>query len=270
MGMKDELIALSSWAAGRHNTRFASLTDEEYLWEPFEDCWTLRLAADGTSRGDHSLPEPDPPPFTTLAWRMWHLIELYGSARNAQWLGVEQSGDPCGDFEDPAPATAAEALATLERATTQWLAHIDAITEEELQQPIGPIGGQYAKETKAAFVYHQLDEVIHHGAEVAMMRDLYRATVTPDESWKTSVLGAAGRGRWDLVVDLVKNGAGVNDVLIDGRTALHSAAAVGREDVVELLLEHGANRDAIESTWNATPLVWAQFFGRDKVVALLS
>jgi hypothetical protein len=37
------------------------------------------------------------------------------------------------------------------------------------------LGGAFADSTRRAFALHILDELIHHGAEVALLRDLYRA-----------------------------------------------------------------------------------------------
>lgn len=34
--------------------------------------------------------------------------------------------------------------------------------------------GPYAEGTRVSWVLHVLDEVIHHGAEVGLLRDLYR------------------------------------------------------------------------------------------------
>jgi len=54
----------------------------------------------------------------------------------------------------------------------------------------------------------------------------------------------------------------------DGRTALHWAATVGAADIVSYLLEHGADKDAQDST-NWTPLHCASSAGRDGVVSEL-
>jgi hypothetical protein len=40
---------------------------------------------------------------------------------------------------------------------------------------MGAVAGPYVDSTRAAFVLHELDELIHHAAEVAALRDLYRA-----------------------------------------------------------------------------------------------
>ncbi len=49
------------------------LTDEEYLWEPVADCWTLHPTDDGQVLYDHAWPPPRPSPFTTIAWRLCHI-----------------------------------------------------------------------------------------------------------------------------------------------------------------------------------------------------
>jgi len=43
-----------------------------------------------------------------------------------------------------------------------------------VKRPPGPVAGPFAGDDKASFVLHQLDEQIHHGAELGVLRDLYR------------------------------------------------------------------------------------------------
>ena len=50
--------------------RLDGLTDDEYFWEPVPDCWTVH--SDGGV--DFVYPEPTPTPFTTIAWRLAHVI----------------------------------------------------------------------------------------------------------------------------------------------------------------------------------------------------
>jgi hypothetical protein len=58
--------------------RLDGLDDQEYLWEPVDGCWSVRRRPDGHwtpdlgPRGSTWTPE-DPPPVTTIAWRLWHL-----------------------------------------------------------------------------------------------------------------------------------------------------------------------------------------------------
>jgi hypothetical protein len=51
---------------------------------------------------------------------------------------------------------------------------VRALGPEGLMRPIGPAGGPYAKEPMAALVLHINREALHHGAEIALLRDLYR------------------------------------------------------------------------------------------------
>jgi uncharacterized damage-inducible protein DinB len=167
-----DIIALSDYAYQRTWSRLAGLTDDEYFWEPVPGCCTVRRTKSGDYRADDA-DRADTAPFTTIAWRLWHLIENYGSIRQPQWLGVERAP---GGFErhDPAPSTAAEALAVLEHAHDFWQGVLQELPAASWWEPLGPIAGEYAESSKASLVLHHLDEQIHHGAELGVLRDLYR------------------------------------------------------------------------------------------------
>ncbi len=66
------------WVAG-YRPRLTGLTDEEYLWEPVGDCWTLHPTDDGLALNDHAWPPPRPSPFATIAWRLCHIGRLPGT-----------------------------------------------------------------------------------------------------------------------------------------------------------------------------------------------
>jgi uncharacterized damage-inducible protein DinB len=177
-----DLIALSDYVYERTRSRLDGLTDTEYLWEPVPGCWTIRRAASGKYQADHS-DSPGLPPFTTIAWRLWHLVECYAGVRNPQWLGL--SRQPAGfERDDPAPASAAEAVSVLERAHAFWQGLIQDLSADSLREPLGPVAGSYAEDDKASLVLHQLDEQIHHGAELGVLRDLYQHSRTPDKTAK--------------------------------------------------------------------------------------
>jgi hypothetical protein len=167
-----DIIDLSDYAYQRTRSRLAGLTDDEYFWEPVPGCCTIRRTESGDYRADDA-DQPGIPPFTTIAWRLWHLIEVYGGKRNPKWLGVER---PPGlfDRDDPAPATAAEAIAVLACAHDFWQDLLQELPAASWWEPLGPIAHEYAESSKAALVLHQLDEQIHHGAELGVMRDLYQ------------------------------------------------------------------------------------------------
>ena len=61
------------------------------------------------------------------------------------------------------------------QAYGRFRAAITAVEPTALLEPLGPIGGPFARDTRLGFVLHELDELIHHGAEVGTMRDVYRA-----------------------------------------------------------------------------------------------
>jgi uncharacterized damage-inducible protein DinB len=177
---KADLIALSDYVYERTRGRLDGLTDTEYFWEPVAGCWTIRRAGSDMYQADHS-DSSGIPPFTTIAWRLWHLVECYGGIRNPQWLGVQRQ--PAGfERDDPAPATAAEAVAVLERAHAFWQGLLRELPADSWWEPLGPVAGPYGESDKASLVLHQLDEQIHHGAELGVLRDLYRHIRTPQRT----------------------------------------------------------------------------------------
>ena len=283
--VRKELLDLVAEAYGnRLWPRLEGLTDDEYLWEPVDDCWTVHPNGDGSSTSDWGLIWDEAPPFTTIAWRMCHLIDCYGSRRTAIWLGLPQQPGP---LEDGVPTTAAEALDKLARAHDILVGYISAVGEDELWTKIGPIGGIYAEHTKLSLLLHQLDEVIHHGAEIALLRDLYRAR-RPEDPFVLAVLkgdraevermcaqddGLAARmveadpglmlraaetGRWPAIPILADLGFPLEGPT--GRGPLHHATAANHLDTIRYLVERGADTDAKDPTYDSTPLGWAEYF----------
>ena len=74
------------------------------------------------------------------------------------------------------PGDAEAAVAFLERSYRRWHDGIAALDEEGLRRPLGPTGGPYATDPMAALIAHINREAMHHGAEIGLLRDLYRAT----------------------------------------------------------------------------------------------
>lgn len=188
-----DIMGLSEYVYRRTRSRLAGLTDDEYFWEPVPGCFTLRRTGSGIYRADRArrpaavlrpdtgagagsgggADDGDQPPFTTIAWRLWHLIETYGGKRNPQWLGVRR--EPGGfEQDDPAPGSAAQAIAVLERAHAFWQGVLEDVSAASWWEPLGPLAGPFAEDDRASLVLHQLDEQIHHGAELGVLRDLYR------------------------------------------------------------------------------------------------
>ena len=173
MDLKSNLVPLSDHVFDRTHSRLAGLTDQEYFWEPVADCWSVRVGSDGTATVD-SGPDSESAPVTTIAWRLWHLVTCYGDARNELWLrGTDDGG---GEVRCAPRADAAAAIEALEVAHAWWKDLLASLSDDELAAPLGPTAGPYAEASRAGFALHQIDEMIHHGAEVALLRDLFAAS----------------------------------------------------------------------------------------------
>ena len=155
------------------------LTDEEYFWEPVDGCWNLRPRAEATTPmaagtgdlvADFAYPEPVPAPVTTIAWRLAHVIVGVFGSRNAIHFG-----GPPADYETWTYATTAgEALAQLDAGYRRWVDGVGTLGAAGLERAIGPREGEWAASPYADLVLHISREVLHHGAEVLLLRDLFR------------------------------------------------------------------------------------------------
>jgi hypothetical protein len=83
-------------------------------------------------------------------------------------------GGPTADYQSWNYATdAASALAQLDNAYTRWIKGVRGLTDTALAAPCGPAEGPFAEYPMLALVLHINREFIHHGAEIACLRDLY-------------------------------------------------------------------------------------------------
>jgi len=167
------------------------LTDDEYLWEPAPHCWSIRPRAAGPGPGpgprgridqqcgagdwgrDSARPvHPSPPPFTTIAWRLGHLSEML-TLRADHTIGshaltrddYRHSGDAAG------------ALAAFAAGAEAWRAALTSADDAALDQ-VGRStypDGSDPEEPFIEIVWWVNQELLHHGAEIALLRDLYRA-----------------------------------------------------------------------------------------------
>ena len=73
----------------------------------------------------------------------------------------------------PAPRTA---LRQLDAAYGGWITGVRTLGADDLNRPCGPAEGPYADHPLGELILHINREVIHHGAEIACIRDLYAHT----------------------------------------------------------------------------------------------
>jgi hypothetical protein len=163
--------------------RLQGLTDDEYFWEPVDGAWSVRPNAEGVLvlDGTDGRSEPDPPPVTTIAWRLVHIAVGVFYSRASTFFGdgsVPQDADMFDPRHRPAelPGTAADALALLEKSYRWWADGVLGLDDEALTKPIGPRGAFFANDPMANLVLHLNREAMHHGGEIGTLRDLYRAT----------------------------------------------------------------------------------------------
>ena len=174
--------------------RLDGLTDEEHRWEPVPGCWSVRprgeaVSAMATGGGalviDFAFPTPEPAPVTTIAWRLAHLIVGVFGARVASHFG----GPPMDYATYELPTSAAAALAALDEVHARWSAGVRSLGPEGLARPCGPAEGPYADRPLSTLVLHINREAIHHGAEIALLRDLYAHRSDAPAPAKAGVVG---------------------------------------------------------------------------------
>jgi hypothetical protein len=158
--------------------RLDGLTDDEYFWEPVPGCWSIRPRAQATTplaMGpgelvlDYGLPPHDAEPVTTIAWRLAHIIVGVFNWRTASHFG----GPPAEWATWEYAGTAADALRQLDAGYEAWVTGVRGLGADGLARPCGP-PEPFPDSSMAALVLHIHREVIHHGAEIALLRDLYQ------------------------------------------------------------------------------------------------
>ena len=151
------------------------VSDEEFFWEPVAGCWTVHrrsesrgVSADGSGEWviDWDPAQPKPAPFTTMAWRAVHTA----GTNYLYWEHAFGSASPMFDLELPGNAAdATRFLSDSQRQVTQTLA---SLSESDLDTMVRHTsGGQRPVHRILAGL---INEQVHHGAEISLLRDLYR------------------------------------------------------------------------------------------------
>jgi hypothetical protein len=162
--------------------RLTGLTAEEYMWEPYPHMWSVRPRVDARTPDaygpgewvldhDRTIDPFVPGPLTTIAWRVGHLTS--GFAGRWEWTFGERRQEPKSMIEfNPDPDVA---MPCLWEWVDRWAASVELVTDEQLEVP-GFGAYPYGLDPQIPFigiVRWVNRELIHHLAEVALLRDLY-------------------------------------------------------------------------------------------------
>ncbi|MEU5581009.1 DinB family protein [Streptomyces huasconensis] len=215
--------------------RLDGLTDDEYFWSPVPDAWSVRPRGSSTApvqlgagdfAMDHATPQPAPAAFTTIAWRLNHVIVGVLAARNAAHFGA-----PPASYDTW--AYAGDAATALDQLTAQldvWLAGVRGLTDSELLAPVGT-KEPFPELPMADLVLHVHRELIHHLSEVCLLRDLYLHT-EPGTFGKRPMTARTTHLDPD---GLHKNPAFTQGVITPAARMLHVGGQLGSDSDGELL-----------------------------------
>ena len=118
---------------------------------------------------DYAIPEPEPAPAATIAWQLGHVIVGVLGLRAASHFGG--TAMEWGTFYYAGSAD--EALKQLDTVYAVWNAGVRGLSADDLARPCGPAEDPWGESPMSDLVLHINREVIHHGAAIAQLRDLY-------------------------------------------------------------------------------------------------
>lgn len=135
--------------------------------------WSVSVERVEQILGHTGPPEPDDTPITTIAWRLGHLHHEF--AGQWEWTFGERRHDPrlMVDFSPSATVTLERFWTVIDR----WRDSVGAMTEEQLDTT-GFSQYPYGSDPDEPFItvlWGSNLEFIHHMAEIALLRDLWRA-----------------------------------------------------------------------------------------------
>ena len=104
----------------------ADLTEDECLWTPSRDSWTVRPDGGGRWRPDWVEPEPPALPPTSLGWILWHAIWWWSMVIDHSFGNATLRRE---EVDWPGAAGSMPALRTLHDG---WLVLLDGLTDTDL------------------------------------------------------------------------------------------------------------------------------------------
>jgi hypothetical protein len=153
----------------------AGIGKDEFFWEPVGGCWTVHrrsqdrgVSVDGSGEWvlDYDPSQPEPAPFTTIAWRTLHIA----GGNYVYWDYAFGSATLTFDLE--LPGDVVEATDWLFASHDLWTRELAALTDADLDRIVPTNGGELWPLHR---VFAKLiTEQVHHGAEISLLRDLFR------------------------------------------------------------------------------------------------
>ena len=178
------------------NRAWTDLTDDEFFWEPVPGSWSVRRRSesrtptpfgtgewvadfDGSLLGRAAEGEATEP-LTTIAWLMWHMGSMPSRTVELDFLAgtrSAESGWPSPYLTDHPVFTSADEAVQAMRTGWRALDHaLQVSTDEHVERQTRFWGFPDPGPRASAYqvVALLLNEISHHGAQVCMLRDLYR------------------------------------------------------------------------------------------------
>lgn len=171
------------------------LTDDEFFWEPFPGTWSVRRREDcltptpfgqGEWVADYDVATVSAysagtgEPFTSIAWLMWHFGSMAGRTAELDFLGGEKTAESGWTSpyiaEHPRFTSAAEAVETVQSGWRDLRSALEGASDDQLETQVNFWGypGPGPTARGCHIVAAILNEIGHHGAQVCVVRDLYR------------------------------------------------------------------------------------------------
>jgi hypothetical protein len=180
------------------NRAWSDLSQDEFFWEPVPDSWSVRRRDecrtpnpfgtgdwvadfDGVLAGAADWNKVFEP-LTTIAWLFWHVGSMAGRAAELDFLGGTKSAESGWTspylVDHPVFSSSSEAVDVMRAGWRALDKAIRASTDEDLEK-VTRFWGYGGHRGPPAPGYQilalKLNEISHHGTQICMLRDLYRA-----------------------------------------------------------------------------------------------
>ena len=162
---KEILDQLTWWWDNLFWPRLDGLTEDEFVWPPASG------AVSEVEFGEYGVAGP----LTTIKWRLQHIAADVFDMRLATLFREPRLTRDEFKAQLVYPESAAASISWLAAVYPEWVAAIEAFDADDWERAPGPEERRYGNHPFGALVLHIHREVIHHGAEILTLRDLYAA-----------------------------------------------------------------------------------------------